>query len=232
MGPLRRSQVAAALVVLIAGLVSLLYEFGRVQGASADLAAHEVGLAGERVEQEAWASQRQQVRLSHARQLQVWEERSRAETALVAHRSLVHQQTRYQAASDPRVDDLVPEAYRRILLEVAAEYNIDPRLLAAVVTIESRWNARAVGAHQDSGLMQILPSTAEAIARGMGLKEYNIFDPRTNLSMGAWYLRQLYEQYGSWPQALAAYNGGPAAAQQGANHRYTQQVMAVYHQGA
>lgn len=233
MRPVQRSQVAAALVVvLLVGLVSLLYGFRPVQGASADLAAlAAVGLAGETVEQEAWAAQRQQVRLSHAHEVQRWEEQGSEETVLVAHRSLVHQQTGFRDASDPRVDDLVPEAYRRILLEVAAEYEIDPRLLAAVVTVESRWDAYSVGAHQDSGLMQIIPSTAEAIARGMGLEEYNIFDPRTNLSMGAWYLKRLYQQYGGWPEALAAYNGGPAAAPLGADHSYTRKVMAVYSKG-
>lgn len=229
MRPFGRSQVAAALVVVLVGLVTLLYEFRPAQGASVDLAAvAAIGNAGDRVEQEAWVSQRQQVRLSQAQQVAVWEEQRREQESLLAHRRIVHQQSGLQKSEGVQIDDLVPEQYQRLVSEVAAEFGIDPRILAAVATVESRWNPRTVGSHQDSGLMQIIPSTAAGIAGGMGLEEYDIFDPRTNLSMGAWYLRRLHQAYGDWPQALAAYNGGPRAASVGAEHPYTKKVMGVY----
>lgn len=230
MRPFGRSQVAAALVVFLVGLVTLLYEFRPVQGASADLAAlAAVGIAVNQVEQEAWASQRQQVLLTQAQQALRWEEQRREEEALVVHRRRLHQETGYQRVSDPRLDDLVPEEYRSLVLAVAAQFGLDPRLVAAVATVESRWQPTAVGSHQSSGLMQILPSTAAGIAAGMGLEEYDLFDPYTNLAMGAWYLHSLYQAHGDWPQALAAYNGGPSAAPEGLAHPYTKRVLAVYY---
>lgn len=230
MRPFGRSQVAAALVVLVVGLVTLLYEFRPVQGASADLAAlAAVGIAVHQVEQEAWASQRQQVLLAQAQQALRWEEQRREEEALVVHRRRLHQEIAYPQVSDPRIDDLVPEEYRSLVLAVAAQFNLDPRLVAAVATVESRWRPTAIGSHQSTGLMQILPSTAAAIAAGMGLEEYDLFDPYTNLAMGAWYLQRLYQAHGGWPQALAAYNGGPSAAPQGLAHPYTKRVLAVYY---
>lgn|GEM_PF-1640805 len=230
MRPFGRSQVAAALMVLLVGLVTLLPEFRPVQGASADLAALTAGgIAINQVEQEAWASQRQQVLLTKAQQALRWEEQRREEEALVVHRRRLHQETGHQKVSDPRLDDLVPEEYRSLVLAVAAQFDLDPRLVAAVATVESRWRPTAVGSHQSSGLMQILPSTAAGIAAGMGLQEYDLFDPYTNLAMGAWYLQRLYQAHGDWPRALAAYNGGPSAAPQGLAHPYTQRVLAVYY---
>lgn len=217
-------------MVLLVGLATLLYEFRPVQGASADLAAiAAVGTAGSLMEQEAWALQRHQVLLSQAQQTLLWEDQRRDEAALVAHRNLVHQRTGRTADARVRVDDLVPEEYRSLVLDVAARFGLDPRLLASVAWVESRWRPDAVGGHQSSGLMQIIPSTAASIAAAMGLEQYDIFDPYTNLSMGAWYLQSLYQAYGGWPQALAAYNGGPSAAQEGEDHPYTQRVMAAYH---
>ncbi len=63
----------------------------------------------------------------------------------------------------------------------------------------------------------------------MGLEEYDLYDPVTNLNMGAWYLHVLYLEYGDWTRALAAYNGGPLAAPKAADHPYPPLVMRVYH---
>ena len=105
---------------------------------------------------------------------------------------------------------------------------VDPRLVAAVGHVESRWNPRTVGTHNDTGLMQILPSTAQWIASRLGWSEYDLFDPWTNLHMGIWYLHVLHQEYGTWEKALAAYNGGPRHAHLGAAHPYVGRVMRAY----
>jgi soluble lytic murein transglycosylase-like protein len=147
---------------------------------------------------------------------------------------------RYQTASRQEAErkhqvargiaDLVPEQYQLTVVDVAERFEVDPRLVAAIGTVESRWYARERGTHGYSGLMQILPDTAAWIADHMGLESYDIFDPVTNLTMGTWYLRTLYDEYGSWDQALAAYNGGPKGARLGAAHPYTRRVMSLYRQ--
>lgn len=144
------------------------------------------------------------------------------------YRRLARQEQTSRAKAGPGISDVVPVEYRRLVWETAARYDVDPRLLGSVVQVESRWDPITVGAHGDTGLMQILPETAQWIAGEMGLNTYNLFDPATNMDMGAWYLKSLYQDYGDWTKALAAYNGGPGAAPLGNNHAYVRRVMEVY----
>ncbi len=170
---------------------------------------HEQAVArGERVRQ--WEAAELAYDLSGEKRRQVRQERT----------------TRRQALA--RVADLVPVGYRQFVLDVASRYDLDPRLIAAVGTVESQWYARARGTSGDSGLMQIIPATAAWISRRMGLSDYDLYDPLTNLSMGAWYLQALQREHGSWDRALAAYNGGPKAAVLGSRHPYVRRVRSVY----
>jgi soluble lytic murein transglycosylase len=62
------------------------------------------------------------------------------------------------------------------------------------------------------GLMQLMPSTGEELARRLGLDwrgDDSLFDPRINVRLGIAYLKQLSDRYGSTNTALAAYNWGP-----------------------
>ncbi|MFV1958757.1 MAG: transglycosylase SLT domain-containing protein, partial [Planctomycetota bacterium] len=62
------------------------------------------------------------------------------------------------------------------------------------------------------GLLQLLPATAQAEARHLGLASVDLDDPETNLILGAAHLRRLLDRYdGSVFFALAAYNAGPTA---------------------
>lgn len=142
---------------------------------------------------------------------------------------------------EPRVyiDDLVPEEFRPLLLEVTDQLGVDPRIVASVIMVESHWVVRAQGRDSDLGLMQIIPPTAAWIAKGMqreypdlyerlNLAQYDLFDARTNITMGTWYLKVLYREYGDWSKALAAYNAGPRGAARGAEHPYVGLVMRWY----
>lgn len=90
------------------------------------------------------------------------------------------------------------------LIQVAADaHNLDPALVAAVVEVESGFDASAVSPVGAMGLMQIMPGTAA----DLGLLEP--FDAAANLDAGAEYLAWLIDRYGSAELALAAYNAGP-----------------------
>jgi soluble lytic murein transglycosylase-like protein len=83
----------------------------------------------------------------------------------------------------------------------AARYSIDPRLLAAVIFIASRFNREAVSSAGAQGLGQLLPGTAA----GLGV---NPRDPLQNLQGAAWLLRRNLGEFYTVPLALAAYNAG------------------------
>jgi soluble lytic murein transglycosylase len=85
--------------------------------------------------------------------------------------------------------------------------SLDPRLVEAVIQVESGYNSRAVSRKGAQGLMQLMPQTA----RELGVK--NPFDPEENVGGGTRYLRSMLDAFGSLDLALAAYNAGPNAVQ-------------------
>lgn len=86
----------------------------------------------------------------------------------------------------------------------AAKYGIPEDLFLRLIQQESGWNPNAVSNKGARGLAQLMPGTAQH----MGV---NSHDPVQNLHGGARYLRMMYNQFGDWRLALAAYNAGPGA---------------------
>jgi soluble lytic murein transglycosylase-like protein len=129
------------------------------------------------------------------------------------------------------------EHLARTIVEQAEIYDFEPNLLMAVIHVESAGYHLAVSHVGALGLMQILPSTGEEIARKLGLTWHgpdSLFDPIMNVKLGAAYLRELMDRYESMPTALAAYNWGPGRIdrrlRRGASvpSRYIEQVMKAY----
>jgi hypothetical protein len=97
-------------------------------------------------------------------------------------------------------------SYEGLIEKHAATYAVSPKLVRAVIQVESGFNPRAVSAKGAMGLMQLMPATAIE----MGVR--NVFDPEENIRGGVAYLRYLLNRYGSDVRlALAAYNAGPVA---------------------
>lgn len=89
---------------------------------------------------------------------------------------------------------------------LAPEYGIDPRLVLALIKVESNFNPRALSPSNAHGLMQLIPATA----RRFGVTD--IWDPVQNISGGLSYLRWLMEYYsGKLRLVLSAYNAGEQA---------------------
>lgn len=84
----------------------------------------------------------------------------------------------------------------------AQDAGLDPRLLAAMVWQESRFQPDAVSKSGALGLAQLMPGTAEGL-------DVNPRDPVENLQGGARYLAWTIEEFGSIELGLAAYNAGP-----------------------
>lgn len=100
----------------------------------------------------------------------------------------------------------VPKAYiENITKETAAKYNLDNKLLLAIIKQESGFNSNAVSSAGAQGLMQLMPETA----RKLGVN--NPFDPAQNVDAGARHIKGLLAKYrGNLVLALAAYNAGGA----------------------
>lgn len=104
--------------------------------------------------------------------------------------------------------DLPLEQVMKIPVPEEAEKKFT-KLVKAVIKQESGGNAKAVSKKGAQGLMQIMPATAKDIAKEMGLKNYDIYDPETNKQMGEYYLKKMLNAFnGDVKLALAAYNWG------------------------
>ena len=97
--------------------------------------------------------------------------------------------------------------YLEIARDAARAHNVPEDLFLRLVQRESGWNPVAVSHKGATGLAQLMPDTAALLG-------VDINDPHENLRGGARYLRMMYDKFGSWRLALAAYNAGPGAVEQ------------------
>lgn len=104
--------------------------------------------------------------------------------------------------------------------QISRSYSMDPLLILAVVAQESHGNPNARGRTRSGkesgalGLMQIKLETAQKMAMHFGLRIENSEDllrPEVNVTVGTAYLIRLIGKYGSWKEALIAYNLGHSA---------------------
>jgi len=105
--------------------------------------------------------------------------------------------------------------FDNLIVRVASEHNLDPRLVKAVVWRESRFQADMVGKNGERGLMQVTGVAARdwAASKGLpGIEANHLFDPETNLEIGSWYLGKAMQRWlaqdNAVPFALAEYNAG------------------------
>jgi soluble lytic murein transglycosylase-like protein len=132
-------------------------------------------------------------------------------------------------------------AWQEIIKDMGKKYNVDPNLIAIIVTLESGGYSKAESEAGAKGLMQVTGPTAGDIAKKF-LKEprqnYDLMDPRTNIEFGTAYLAYLRDEFGTakqgpeWTSTVelvaAAYNGGPGTAnalEKGGGLRDTQPVI-------
>jgi soluble lytic murein transglycosylase len=105
----------------------------------------------------------------------------------------------------------LPLRHEDIIRQQAADKNVDPALIAAVIYEESRFRDQTSNAGA-RGLMQITPATADFIARrsgGVRFRQSDLATPQINIAYGAWFLRYLIDHYGgNETLAVAAYNAG------------------------
>lgn len=93
--------------------------------------------------------------------------------------------------------------------QIASRQGIDPKLVRAIIQVESNWNPYAISNKGAMGLMQLVPGTASRFG------VMNVFDPKQNIVAGTRYLRFLLDLFrGDLHLSLAAYNAGENAVLQ------------------
>ena len=107
--------------------------------------------------------------------------------------------------------------YEPLMTQAAHDYAVELPLLKAVMAAESGFNPGAVSPRGAVGLMQVMPATAERY--GLQADKRNslndkLADPKTNIRLGARYLRDLMRLFpDQLALVLASYNAGEGAVQ-------------------
>ena len=118
---------------------------------------------------------------------------------LVGRRAMLNGLTDYRATGFPTVS--VPSGYE-------SEWT----MIHAIARQESNFDRMAISGAGARGLMQLMPGTAREQAAKMGLA-YNAgaltTDTGYNIQLGSNYFQRIFNMFGSYPLAIAAYNAGP-----------------------
>ena len=142
---------------------------------------------------------------------------------------------RYESPAPPRSvwprelpSALSERPYARLVEQAADRHGVDPRLVHALIEVESGYRADAVSGSGAMGLMQLMPLTA---------KRYGVadpLDPEANIEAGTRHLRSLLDEFGPLYalDALAAYHAGePIVRRHGGippypqTHRFVSRVL-------
>jgi len=154
--------------------------------------------------------------------------------AAVGLASCVPEESDAERLADPAEPILVKYLSRRFLVATAAtermvgaafraarEVGLDPLLVLAVISVESRFNPIAESDMGAKGLMQIIPRYHPAKLAAAGGADA-VWDPESNIAVGARILQEYVYRTGTLEAGLQFYNGafGDSSAQ------YAKKVLA------
>ncbi len=106
-------------------------------------------------------------------------------------------------------------AIARHVYDESRRYQIDYRLILALMKVESNFKNNAVSCKGAMGLLQIKPSLGRTVAKDIGMKwkgDSQLRDPDKNIRIGVHHLSCLIKDFATLPSALHAYNGGASRA--------------------
>ncbi len=103
---------------------------------------------------------------------------------------------------------IYPIKYEEYVTKYSNEYSVPEPLIYAVIKTESNFDENAESRVGAKGLMQLMPDTFDWIDSKIGEGQEQITDPETNIKYGTYLLSWLYDYFGDWDTAIAAYNAG------------------------
>lgn len=101
-----------------------------------------------------------------------------------------------------KVSEKNAQKWARIIMIKCKTYGTDPYTVLAMIQVESGFNPNLVGSSNDTGLLQVLPSTQ----KDMGIKG-SLFNPNINIEVGIKYLAFCQKRFGK-DLGIVAYNQG------------------------
>lgn len=108
---------------------------------------------------------------------------------------------------------IYPIRFQEEVAKASEMYNVDPYLVYSIIQIESNFKETRTSNKGATGLMQIMPETAEWVVEQAGFAPEmldNLEDPQSNIAIGSWYLAFLERKFHRNHYAvIAAYNAGP-----------------------
>lgn len=133
-----------------------------------------------------------------------------------AQRALVEHLSRRFMIAGEAAEQMVGAAHR-----AATQVGLDPLLVLAVISVESRFNPVAESGMGAKGLMQIIPKYHRAKLLELG-GDKAVLDPESNIHVGTRILQEYVYRTGSLEAGLQFYNG----ASRDESAQYAQKVMA------
>ncbi|CAI1109662.1 Soluble lytic murein transglycosylase precursor [Serratia quinivorans] len=113
------------------------------------------------------------------------------------------------------LEERFPVAWPQEFRAATDDKGITPSYAMAIARQESAWNPKAQSPVGASGLMQVMPRTAQHTVQMYNIPGYSspsqLLDPRVNIIIGTSYLEYVYQQFGrNRILSSAAYNAGPS----------------------
>ena len=135
------------------------------------------------------------------------------------------------------LSDSTKQQLAEVIYEESVRHNQDPKLILALIKIESSFKNHSVSEQGAKGLMQIMPYVAESLAKELGIEwagDSTLFNPMLNIRIGMHYLSQLIRDFKDLGLAITAYNYGPTYVKgllernQSVPPYYYQRILKVY----
>ncbi len=118
----------------------------------------------------------------------------------------------YMVKEDATISEDELKNAAAMIYKASGQYNLDYRLILAIMKIESNFKHDAVSSKGARGLLQVKPSHAKFIARDIGITWHGpktLDEPDKNIKIGIHFFSELMEDFKNINMALHAYNMGP-----------------------
>ncbi len=125
---------------------------------------------------------------------------------------IIDRTSAYLTTENDELDAAQARSISEVVLRESEDYDLDYRLVLAVMKVESNFRLDAVSSRGARGLLQVRPSLAKYIAQDVGIQwrgAKTLDEPDKNIRIGVHVLSDMLERFETTVAALHAYNVGP-----------------------